>query len=44
MIDNKFLQNYSQLNKKKKKVINQLANDLIKLQLEESIRKKQNKS
>ena len=44
VIDNKFLQNYSQLNEYNKKVINQLANDLIKLQLEESIRKKQNKS
>ena len=44
VIDNKFLQNYSQLNEYNKKVINQLANDLIKLQLEENIKKKQNKS
>lgn len=41
MIDNKFLQNYSQLNEYNKKVINQLANDLIKLQMEEVIKKKQ---
>lgn len=44
MIDNKFLQNYSQLNEYNKKVINQLANDLIKLQMEEAIKRKQNNS
>lgn len=44
MIDNKFLQNYSQLNEYNKKVINQLANDLIKLQMEEVIKRKQNNS
>lgn len=41
MIDNKFLENYSQLNEYNKKVINQLANDLIKLQMEEGFKKKQ---
>lgn len=40
MIDNKFLQNYSQLNEYNKKVINQLANDLIKLQSEEHFKNK----
>lgn len=40
MIDNKFLQNYSQLNDYNKKIINQLANDLIKLQAEENLKKK----
>lgn len=40
MIDNKFLQNYSQLNDYNKKIINQLANDLIKLQAEENLNKK----
>lgn len=44
MIDNKFLQNYSQLNDYNKKIINQLANDLIKLQMEEVIKRKQNNS
>lgn len=44
MIDNKFLENYSQLNEYNKKIINQLANDLIKLQVEEGIKKKQNNS
>ena len=44
MIDNKFLQNYSQLNDYNKKIINQLANDLIKLQAEENLKRKQNKS
>lgn len=39
-IDNKFLQNYSQLNEYNKKVINQLANDLIKLQSEDVVNKK----
>ena len=42
MIDNKFLENYSQLNEYNKKIINQLANDLIKLQMEEGIKRKQN--
>lgn len=41
MIDNKFLENYSQLNEYNKKIINKLANDLIKLQMEESIKRKQ---
>lgn len=40
MIDNKFLQNYSQLNDYNKKIINQLANNLIKLQAEENLKKK----
>lgn len=44
MIDNKFLQNYSQLNDYNKKIINQLANDLIKLQIEEGIKRKQDNS
>lgn len=35
MIDNKFLENYSQLNAYNKKVVNRLTSDLIKLQLEE---------
>ena len=43
-IDNKFLQNYSQLNDYNKKIINQLANDLIKLQIEEGIKRKQDNS
>ena len=34
MIDNKFLENYSQLNEYNKKVINSLTADLIKLQIE----------
>ena len=41
MIDNKFLQNYSQLNEYNRKVINQLANDLIKLQIEENSKKQE---
>ena len=44
MIDNKFLQNYSLLNEYNKKVINQLANDLIKLQMEDNIKIKENNS
>ena len=36
MIDNKFLENYSQLNELNKKIINSIANDLIKLQIEEN--------
>ena len=43
MIDSKFLENYSQLNDYNKKVINQLANDLIKLQIEENFKKQANK-
>lgn len=37
-IDNKFLENYSQLNTYNKKVINRLASDLIKLQIEENLK------
>ncbi len=37
IIDNKFLENYSQLNDYNKKVVNRLTSDLIKLQLEENI-------
>ena len=36
LVDNKFLEDYSQLNDYNKKVISRLANDLVKLQLEES--------
>ncbi len=39
-VDNKFLQNYSQLNEYNKRVINQLANELIKLQIEENSKRK----
>lgn len=39
MIDNKFLENYSQLNDYNKKVVNRLTNDLVKLQLEENFKK-----
>lgn len=39
MIDNKFLENYSQLNDYNRKVVNRLTNDLIKLQLEENFKK-----
>ena len=42
MIDNKFLENYYQLNEYNKKVINRLTNDLIKLQLEEDFKNKTN--
>lgn len=42
MIDNKFLENYSQLNEYNKKIINQLANDLIKFQMEANLKRKQN--
>lgn len=42
LIDNKFLENYSQLNDYNKKVVNRLTNDLIKLQLEESFKKEAN--
>ena len=39
LIDNKFLENYYQLNDYNKKIINRLTSDLIKLQLEESFKK-----
>ncbi len=39
IIDNKFLENYSQLNDYNKKVVNRLTSDLIKLQLEENFKK-----
>ena len=39
LIDNKFLQNYSQLNEYNRKVVNRLTNDLIKLQIEENFKK-----
>lgn len=42
MIDNKFLENYSQLNEYNKKVVNRLTNDLVKLQLEENFKKQAN--
>ena len=38
-IDNKFLENYSQLNEYNRKVVNRLTSDLIKLQLEENFKK-----
>lgn len=38
LIDNKFLENYYQLNEYNKKVINRLASDLIKLQIEEDFK------
>lgn len=38
LIDNKFLENYSQLNDYNKKIVNRLTNDLIKLQLEENFK------
>lgn len=40
VIDNKFLENYSQLNEYNKKVVNRLTSDLIKLQLEENFKNK----
>ena len=43
MIDNKFLENYYQLNEYNKKVINRLTTDLIKLQLEEDFKSKTKK-
>lgn len=43
MIDNKFLENYSQLNEYNKKVVNRLTNDLVKLQFEESFKNKTKK-
>lgn len=42
MLDNKFLENYSQLNEYNKKVVNRLTNDLVKLQVEESLKKQIN--
>lgn len=39
LVDNKFLEDYSQLNDYNKKVISRLANDLVKLQLEENFKK-----
>lgn len=39
-VDNKFLEDYSQLNNYNKKVINRLTSDLIKLQLEEDFKNK----
>ena len=38
LIDNKFLENYYQLNEYNKKVINRLTSDLIKLQIEEEFK------
>lgn len=38
LIDNKFLENYYQLNTYNRKVINRLTNDLIKLQMEENFK------
>ena len=40
LIDNKFLENYSQLNDYNKKVVNRLTSDLLKLQIEEDIKNK----
>lgn len=42
MINNKFWENYSQLNEYNKKVVNRLTSDLIKLQLEENFKKQSN--
>lgn len=39
-IDNKFLEDYYQLNDYNKKVLSRLANDLVKLQLEDSFKKR----
>lgn len=39
IIDNNFLQDYSQLNDYNKKVVKRLTNDLIKLQLENDLKK-----
>ena len=38
LIDNKFLENYYQLNSYNKKVINRLTSDLLKLQIEEDFK------
>ena len=40
LIDNKFLENYSQLNDYNKKIINRLTNDLINLQIEDNFKNK----
>lgn len=42
LIDNKFLENYCQLNEYNKKIINRLTNDLIKLQIEEDFKNQDN--
>ncbi len=42
LIDNKFLENYAKLNDYNKKVVNNLTNDLIKLQIDEDFGKKFN--
>ena len=42
LIDNKFLENYSQLNDYNKKIVTRLTNDLIKVQLEENFKKQPN--
>lgn len=39
LVDSKFLEDYSQLNDYNKKVLSRLANDLVKLQLEEEFKK-----
>ena len=39
-IDNKFLEDYYQLNDYNKKILSRLANDLVKLQLEDSFKKR----
>ena len=39
LVDNDFLQDYYQLNEYNKKVISRLANDLVKLQIEENSKK-----
>ena len=42
LMDSNFLKDYSQLNEYNRKVIHRLTNDLIKLQLEESFKRKVN--
>lgn len=42
IIDNKLMENYSQLNDYNKKVVNRLISDLLKLQLEENFKNKAN--
>lgn len=39
LVDNNFLEDYSQLNDYNKKIISRLTNDLVKLQLEENFKK-----
>ena len=39
-IDNKFLEDYYQLNDYNKKILSRLANDLVKLQLEDGFKKR----